>query len=315
MRNFALKACFVRCVGKVRDELRARPIFRLIVPQILLAALLIACGRVTTPLPTVSPFQHAAQATESNESELGVGIHVWSLGGNGWALELGNKLLIFDYVEGTDPNPPAADEARNLQRGYIDTEEIKDYETYVFVTHSHPDHYDPIIIGWQDMIDDITFFFGWGASEDPEHHYLIGPRAHIRSGSVEVFTINSHHAGVPEVAYLVKTDGLTIYHNGDYMASYVEDFEYLKTASDHIDIAFVIGWPYTDHQQFQQALLLNEMFSPKYMFAICREGDEERCGQFANLLAEHGVDAAVQYAEQRGDQFFIPQSEIETHTQ
>jgi hypothetical protein len=262
-------------------------------------------------VPPLSPSPQADSPTESIVDRSNLNIYIWSLGGNGWALRFGNRLLIFDYVESTDPNPPATGETRNLRRGYINPEEIMDYEVYVFVTHSHQDHYDPVILEWQDVVDDITYFFGWQAGDNPEHHYLIGPRAHTQSGSVQVFTINSHHAGVPEVAYLVQINGITIYHNGDYMSSYVEDFEYLKTISDHIDIAFVIGWPYINHQHFQQAILLTEMFYPEYLFAICREGDEEKCLQFANLLVEHGVDATVQYAEQRGGEFIISQLGIE----
>jgi hypothetical protein len=270
--------------------------------------MLTACGPTSSPIPVEIPISPSPQTifpSESTEDRPSQNIYLWSLGGNGWALRLGNRLLVFDYVESTDPNLPAAREEQNLQRGYVNTEEIKDYEVFVFVTHSHPDHYDPVILEWKEHVDDITYFFGWQADDDPEHHYLIGPRAHTKSGGLQVFTINSHHAGVPEVAYLVKVDRITIYHNGDYMASFEEDFEYLKTISDHIDIAFVIGWPFINHQQFQQAILLSDLFYPEYLFASCREGDEEKCRQFADLFVEQGVEATVQYSEQRGDEFII----------
>jgi len=140
---------------------------------------------------------------------------------------------------------------------------------------------------------------------------MVGPRAHTQSGDVEVYTINSHHAGVPEVAFLVKVDGVTIYHNGDYLASYLEDYEYLRTITHRIDIAFVIGWPFVNHQHFQQAVLLAEMFHPTYVFTINREGDEDKSRQFAELLAEHGVEATVLYAEHRGDDFICSRSAVE----
>ncbi|MFX0145372.1 MAG: MBL fold metallo-hydrolase [Candidatus Hodarchaeota archaeon] len=284
------------------------PIFREIASLLIFSTILTACGPITRPDQTVippSPSPQADSPAESAEDRSDPDIHIWSLGGNGWALVLGNRLLIFDYVESTDPNPPAADEARNLQRGYINTEEIKDYEVYVFVTHSHQDHYDPVIFEWQEDVDTIRYIFGWQAGHNPDHHYLIGPRAHGEIGSLKVYTINSHHAGVPEVAYLVQINGTAIYHNGDYMSSYVEDFEYLKSISDHIVIAFVIGWPYIDHQQFQQALLLSDLFSPDHLFAICREGDEEKCRQFKDLLIQYGIDANIEYPDRRGDEFII----------
>lgn len=259
---------------------------------------------LSTSSPTVTPTGNEVDQTDPS-------VHIWSLGGNGWALRIREKMLVFDYVGGADPTPPASGEARNLQRGYIDPDELRSFEVYVFVTHSHQDHFDPVILEWQDQIDQITYFFGWQAGSNPEYHYMIGPRAHTQSGGVEVYTINSHHDDVPEVAYLVKVDGITIYHNGDYRSSYLEDFEYLQTITDHIDIAFVIGWPYVSHQHFQQAKLLAEMFNPMYMFAICREGDEDRSRQFAELLAEHGVETIVLYAEHRGDNFICSRSAVE----
>jgi L-ascorbate metabolism protein UlaG (beta-lactamase superfamily) len=258
-------------------------------------------------LPTSSPIV-PPPGTKVHPADPSV--HIWSLGGNGWALRIRDKMLVFDYVGAAGPTQPASGEAQHLQRGYIDPYELRSLEVYVFVTHSHQDHFDPGILEWDHQIDQITYFFGWQAGGNPEHHYMIGPRAHTQSGGVEVYTVNSH-SDVPEVAYLVKVDGITIYHNGDYRGSYVEDFEYLHTITDQIDIAFVIGWPYVSHQNFQQAKLLAEMFNPTCMFAICREGDEDKSREFAELLAEHGLETNVLYAEHRGDDFICSTSGVE----
>jgi L-ascorbate metabolism protein UlaG (beta-lactamase superfamily) len=300
-----------------------------------MSALLAACGSINAPVPTNTPSRTptvtlpptstplvtptiepssipspAVTLTENKVDQPEPGVQIWSLGGNGWALRIGEKVLVFDYVGRGDPTPPASSETRNLQRGYIDPDELSSFEVYVFVTHSHQDHFDRVILDWQDRIDQITYFFGWQAGSNPEHHYMTGPRAQTQSGGVEVYTINSQ-SDVPEVAYLVKVDGITIYHNGDYSGTYSEDFEYLQTIVEHIDIAFVIGWPYESHQHFQQAKSLAEMFDPMYMFAICREGDEEKSREFVELLAEHGVETMVLYAEHRGDSFILSESGVE----
>ncbi|UCE20023.1 MAG: MBL fold metallo-hydrolase [Gemmatimonadota bacterium] len=233
------------------------------------------------------------------------GIHVWYLGSNGWAVNIGEKLLVFDYQEGSDPNPPAAGEGRNLQRGYIDPAELDSFDTYVFVTHAHQDHFEPVILDWQEQVDRINYFFGWEAGDDPEHHYMIGPRAQAQVGDVEVYTINSYHTGIPEVAFLVRVEGYTIYHNGDYKAEYQEDYAYLQTVADDIDIAFVIGITYEGHQYFQQTLCLAEMFHPTYVFPMNREGDEYKSLQFAQLLTSHVSGVNVLCPEQRGDDYLI----------
>ena len=169
-------------------------------------------------------------------------------------------------------------------------------------------HFEPAILEWQEQVDRITYVFGWEAGNNPEHHYLVGPRGTTQAGDVDVYTINSHHSGVPEVAFLVKVDGYTIYDNGDYRAEYVEDYEYLGTITDDIDIAFVIGHPFVDHPYFQQAVRLSEVFHPTYMFAMNREGDEFKCRQFAELLAEQGIEVNVISGERRGVSFACPRS-------
>lgn len=294
---------------------------RLMAFLLVVSTILVACGPINAPIPADTPSRTptvislstsppTVTPTGNQVDQPAPSVHVWSLGGNGWALRIREKMLVFDYVGAADPTPPASGEAPSLQRGYIDPDELRSFEVYVFVTHSHQDHFDPVILEWQDQIDQIAYFFGWQAGSNPEYHYMIGPRAHTQSGGVEVYTINSQ-SDVPEVAYLVKVDGMTIYHNGDYRGSYLEDFEYLQTITDHIDIAFVIGWPYVSHQHFQQAMLLAEMYNPMYMFAICREGDEDKSRQFAELLADHGVETTVLYAEHRGDNFILSGSGVE----
>jgi len=76
------------------------------------------------------------------------GFEVRYLGANGWAVTVGNRLLIFDYQEETDPSPPAANE-RDLNHGYINPSEIEGFDVYVFVSHSHFDHYDLTIRSWE----------------------------------------------------------------------------------------------------------------------------------------------------------------------
>jgi L-ascorbate metabolism protein UlaG (beta-lactamase superfamily) len=76
--------------------------------------------------------------------EDGGALNVRYLGANGWAVTIGERMLIFDYQEETDPSPARASE-RDLAHGYIDPAELVGYEVYVFVTHSHFDHYAPVI--------------------------------------------------------------------------------------------------------------------------------------------------------------------------
>jgi ankyrin repeat protein/L-ascorbate metabolism protein UlaG (beta-lactamase superfamily) len=169
------------------------------------------------------------------------GATVWYLGHCGYAVRTQTHFLIFDYQEQTDGRQPKTKPERpSLASGWIDPEEIKDLKVRVFVSHSHADHFDPVIFSWKKTVPDIRYFFGWKAADDVSYSYLIGPRAEIKADGLEIATINSHHSGVPEVAWLVKVDGLVIYHNGDCLPDDPSsEHDFLRTKTDSIDLAFV----------------------------------------------------------------------------
>ena len=166
---------------------------------------------------------------------------VWYLGHCGYAVRTSDHLLIFDYQEERDGPELKTKPARpSLDSGWIDPAEIKDLKVRVFVSHSHSDHFGPAIFGWKGTVADIAYYFGWQASDDPAFHYLIGPRAELESGDLRIATINSHHSGVPEVAWLITVDGLVIYHNGDCLPNDpAAEHDFLRTKTDHVDLAFV----------------------------------------------------------------------------
>ncbi|MBU0596080.1 MBL fold metallo-hydrolase [Candidatus Bipolaricaulota bacterium] len=231
-------------------------------------------------------------------------VEIRYLGANGWAVTIGSRMLIFDYQEETDPSPPSRT-SRDLAHGYVRPDELAAYDVYVFVTHSHFDHYDRVIYEWEDQLESVAYLLGWAAASNPEHHCFDERRESASIDGIDIHTIYSHHSGVPEVAYLVAVDGLLIYHNGDYMAEYEEDFSYLRTITERIDIAFLIGHPFEEHQYFQQALQMTGLFDVGSIFPMNREGEAYRCRDYAELLAEHGVDARVVVAETRGETFAL----------
>jgi len=83
--------------------------------------------------------------------------------------------------------------------------------------------------------------FGWKAADDPDYVYMVGPRGKIKIGDIEVYTINDHHDGVPEVAYLVKADGVVMYHSGNYVGrldSFRDDISYFAGKYSRVDLLF-----------------------------------------------------------------------------
>ena len=162
---------------------------------------------------------------------------VWALGHCAFAVKTRARLLIFDYTTGRGPKP----EHPSLANGFVNPEEIKDQNVYVFVSHAHPDHFDRVILSWRSIVKNITYVFGWRADLGQGTIELPRPRAARTLGGVEIFTVNEEHDDVPEVAYLVRTDGVSIVHMGDYIRpidTYQADMDYLLGKAGRVDIGF-----------------------------------------------------------------------------
>ncbi len=174
---------------------------------------------------------------------------VWYLHHCAFAVRTANHLLVFDYARG-GPVPPNA----SLANGFINPEEIKDLDVVVFVSHGHQDHFDPAIFDWQKTVRSIRYVFGWPEREGPRITTVGSHHASARLGDIDVHVVNANHNLIPEVAYLVKVDGLAIVHSGDYSATAAEaasEMGYLKKlAGGRIDLAFLSMYgPFVPHLQ------------------------------------------------------------------
>jgi L-ascorbate metabolism protein UlaG (beta-lactamase superfamily) len=253
----------------------------------------------------------------SSQADLGQGgdqATVWYLRHAGWAVRLGDALLVFDYQEALQMEDVTDDTPRNLANGLIDPEEISDLDAFVFVTHAHGDHYDPVIFEWQGEIEKLTYFIGWDeqpvshcerfTGADAECHTMEGLRATVESGDIQVYTIDSDHNDIPEVAYLVRYGDWIVYHNGDYMADHVDAYSYLKTISDRIDVAFVAGYPDRRWPHLARAVHLAREFDVPVLFPM-HHRDREMCEDFAAEVVAEGVTAEVTCPTARGQRFVV----------
>ena len=64
---------------------------------------------------------------------------------SGFSVQVGETLLIFDYWQGEKGElPPPAQITRESFSSYS--------QVFVFVSHAHPDHLDPVIFSWMEGI-------------------------------------------------------------------------------------------------------------------------------------------------------------------
>jgi L-ascorbate metabolism protein UlaG (beta-lactamase superfamily) len=268
----------------------------------ILTCVLIPALLSTTASAQAVPGQGGDQAT------------VWYLRHAGWAVRLGDALLVFDYQESLGMEDVTDDTPRNLENGLINPEEISDLDVFVFVTHAHGDHYDPVIFDWQGEIESLTYFIGWDVQPeshcerftgaDADCHTMGGLRATAELGDIQVHTIDSDHNDIPEVAYLVRHGDWVVYHNGDYMADHVADYAYLKTISDRIDVAFVAGLPGHRWPHLARALHLAREFDVPVLFPM-HFRDRVMCESFVANVATEGVSAEVKCPTARGQRFVV----------
>ena len=64
-----------------------------------------------------------------------------------------------------------------LSNGWINSDEIKDLDVVVFVSHSHADHFDEVIRTWEKTVRNIQYVYGWDAGAGPNVHSLAALRA------------------------------------------------------------------------------------------------------------------------------------------
>jgi L-ascorbate metabolism protein UlaG (beta-lactamase superfamily) len=159
---------------------------------------------------------------------------------SGFSVETASHFLLFDYCPSLVRDP------------IITNELLKTKENiYVFVSHSHGDHFDPAILQWAKINPSIKYVFSSDVPLDPGTIDCRVMSAYERwaDGTIEVETFGSTDEGI---SFLVQVDGLSIFHAGDLNwwrwkgetqaeQGYAEKIfkeEIGKIAGQKIDIAF-----------------------------------------------------------------------------
>ena len=148
----------------------------------------------------------------------------------------------------------------------------------------------------------------------------MGPRKRQRLDGVEISTIASVDLGV---GFLVKVDGVVIFHAGDYIAGksgtvhwekFTEEIDYLARNEKEIDIAFVPtvdGGCRRTEEAVAGAFHCIGTLQPKVMFPMHGGGCEEYYRDFAQKAAEKDLKTDVHYTESPGDRFFYKNGDID----
>lgn len=157
---------------------------------------------------------------------------------SGWLAETQAHILVFDFI----PHAPAGISMATLAKRL---ESAGDKKIIVLISHDHQDHFDPAIFDLPVAKEKISFLLGWDYKNLPagKNVSIILPHDSLIQHDYSVYT---HTATDDGSGFLIKTDGLNIYHAGDHALwaeqitdQFVSELHYIKTKTAAIDLAFL----------------------------------------------------------------------------
>ena len=205
---------------------------------------------------------------------------IWYLDHSAIAVETNNHLLLFDLF-GKTLQPP---KGMGLAQGFVNPDELRDKDVVIFVSHEHPDHFDPAIFSLRDRLKRVRFVLPEEFDEIYQGDLFAAPNQTYRLPDMTVTTFESTDIGL---AYLVEVDDKRIYHAGDlndwvwsgetkaYNNNMTANFqrEIDKIKGIDIDYAFVPLDPRQEDDYFRGAKYLLENTNVKTMFPMHFWGD------------------------------------------
>lgn len=224
-------------------------------------------------------------------------------------VELEHLALLFDYFEGEIP----------VIR--------EDKPLFIFASHRHGDHFSPSIFELADRKGKVTYVLSddiWRRQAPEEiigRIVFLGPGEEVQlpdgaGGAMDIQTYKSTDEGV---AFLVRTEGKTIYHAGD-LNNWVwegepeqdnirmsENYhkELAKLAGRHIDVAFV---PIDPRQEKDFYLGLDDFMGTvgaETVFPMHFWGDFEAASRLKELRCAAGYRDRIREIHKKGECFTV----------
>ena len=134
--------------------------------------------------------------------------YITYLNHSGFLAETDSHILLFDYF------PDCAPIDGTLSDGIFHPKTSSGKQLAVFISHSHHDHFTPAVFDWAKIYPDTLYFVGKDIRRIPDGVRVFRMRGDdmVNADGFCVSALRSTDAGV---AFIVKTDGLLLYHAGD----------------------------------------------------------------------------------------------------
>jgi len=124
---------------------------------------------------------------------------------SGFSVRVGGTLMVFDYWEGENRQLSAV--------GRLNPNILSAFEqVYVFISHAHPDHLDPVVYEWRDALPDITYVVSADLPIGKRGRRIAPLEELTLTKDIAVKAFDSTDLGV---SFLVSAYGMKIFHAGD----------------------------------------------------------------------------------------------------
>lgn len=138
------------------------------------------------------------------------GVKINYLYNSGFSVETKRHLMVFDYYLDTVNTG-----SKGIINGAISLEDLNtDKDIIIFASHSHKDHFNPVILEWGKNREKITYILSSDivSAEKNSNINMIAPYESMKVGQINVKAYGSTDIGV---SFLVNVDGISIFHSGD----------------------------------------------------------------------------------------------------
>ncbi|MTI70630.1 MAG: MBL fold metallo-hydrolase [Firmicutes bacterium] len=194
---------------------------------------------------------------------------------SGFLVETKSSILIFDYSPDYDINPYL-----EITPDYLDNGK----NVFVFVSHSHSDHFDPTIFDWQKSSTSIKYILSNDIviNKPRNNYYSMDKYKTFKLDNVTIHSLGSTDKGL---SFLVNVDDLNIFHAGDLnwwhwkndsLESQLEEERNFKDEIQRlkklnykaIDIAFFPVDPRLEEFYYFGGKYFAEIIKPKMLFPM-----------------------------------------------
>lgn len=220
-----------------------------------------------------------------------------------FAVETENYLLIFDYF---------LDEVESgekcIANGAVGQSDLKtNKKIFVFSSHKHFDHFNPIILEWAKINSKIKYVLNKDIRKkyENENIYKIANYETIELDGLKIKAYGSTDRGG---SFLVTADGVDIFHAGDLnwwlwwddsdknkeKATKKFRAEIKRIIGENIDIAFFPVDPRLEHKTYLGVDYFVSKVKPKYLIPMHFGEDYEAVESFYKLT-HRGQELAFEF--------------------